>query len=356
MEEFLKKVYYDTSHPSGFGGVDAVYRAVQKEGVDISRKQVTRWLRQQPTYTLHKPIRRRFKRNRVIVGGIDDQWQADLVDVASLSRRNNGYRFLLTCIDIFSKYAWVVPLGDKTGTSLINAFKKILQEGRKPRLLQTDKGTEFTNRKFQSFLQKKNIEFFTTHNETKASVVERFNRTLKTKMWKYFTAQNTYNYAAVLPRLVSAYNRSFHRSIKRSPASVAPENSEDVWQTLYGTPNDGRRIGTAFKFNVGDTVRISMVARTFSKGYLPNWTTEIFTVSDRIPRDPPVYKLKDYDGEELKGTFYEQELQRVDKKDDLYEVEKVLQTRKRHGVTEYLVQWVGYPSKFNSWVRGLVSI
>ncbi len=356
MEEYLKKVYYETNHPSGFGGVDAVYRAVQKDGVDISREQIVRWLRQQPTYTLHKPIRRRFKRNRVIVGGIDDQWQADLVDVASLSRYNGGLKFLLTCIDIFSKFAWVVPLRDKTGTSLIKAFKRILRDGRKPRLLQTDKGSEFTNRKVQSFLTEKNIEFFTTHNETKASVVERFNRTLKTKMWKYFTAQNKYTYAAVLPKLVSAYNRSFHRSIKRTPVSVTPANSEEVWRTLYGTPNTKRSIVTAFKFNLGDTVRISMAARTFSKGYLPNWTTELFTISDTIARNPPVYKLTDYDGEELKGTFYEQELQRVDKKDDMYEVEKVVRTRKRRGVKEYFVKWLGYPDKFNSWVRGLVGI
>ena len=192
MEKYLKKVYYDTNHPSGFGGVDAVYRAVQKDGVKISRKQINSWLRQQPTYTLHQPIRRRFKRNRVIVGGIDQQWQADLVDVTSLSRYNDGQRFLLTCIDIFSKYAWVIPLQDKTGQSLIKAFARILKDGRKPRLLQTDKGTGFINQKFQSFLKNNKIKFFTTHNETKASVVERFNRTLKTKMWKYFTAQNTY--------------------------------------------------------------------------------------------------------------------------------------------------------------------
>lgn len=352
MEEYLKKVFYDTSHPSGFGGVDAVYRAARKDGVNISRKQITKWLRQQPTYTLHKPIRRRFKRNRVVVGGIDEQWQADLVDVASLSQHNGGIRFLLTCIDIFSKYAWVVPLNDKTGMSLIKAFKRILRDGRKPRLLQTDKGTEFTNSRFQSFLKKENIEFFTTQNERKASVVERFNRTLKTKMWKYFTAQNTYDYKPVLQKLVSAYNHSFHRSIKRTPDSVTPANSEVVWQTLYGPLNDERSIVTTFKFNLGDTVRISMAARDFSKGYLPNWTT----ISERITRNPPVYKLKDYDGEELKGTFYEQELQRVDKKDELYEVEKVLHTRKPRGVKEYFVKWLGYPTKFNSWVRGLVGI
>ncbi|XP_033642417.1 uncharacterized protein LOC117302552 [Asterias rubens] len=156
--------------------------------------------------------------------------------------------------------------------------------------------------------------------------------------------------------MVSAYNRSFHRSIKRTPTSVSPANSEEVWHTLYGIPDSKDSIVTSFKFNLGDTVRISMAARTFSKGYLPNWTTELFTVSNRTPRNPPVYKLTDYNGEELKGTFYKQELQRVDKNDEMYEVEKVLRTRKRRGALEYFVKWLGYPDKFNSWVKGLVGI
>ena len=100
-------------------------------------------------------------------------------------------------------------------------------------------------------------------------------------------------------------------------------------------------------------MRISMATRPFRKGYLPNWTTELFTISARIARRPPVYRLKDYGGEELEGTFYEQELQRIIQKNDLYTVEEVLQTRKRRGKTEYFVKWLGYPAKFNSWVVDL---
>ena len=191
------------------------------------------WLAQQDTYTLHKAIRYKFKRRRVIVGGIDHQWQADLVDVSRLAKFNEGNNFLLTCIDVLSKFAWVVPIPNKTGVTLVKAFQVIFKSGRKPQSLQTDKGGEFINRKFQSFLKRHGIHFFTTHNEeTKASIVERFNRTLKSKMWRYFTKENSQTFLPVLPQLVDSYNNSYHRSIKRKPASVNLMNEEETWTTL----------------------------------------------------------------------------------------------------------------------------
>lgn len=193
-----------------------------------------------------------------------------------------------------------------------------------------------------------------TYNETKASVVERFNRTLKTKMWKYFTANNTRHYLTALPKLMTAYNTSFHRSIGRAPATVNVYNADAVRKTLYPPVSAPKH--APFRFNVGDTIRINVAARPFKKGYLPNWTDEIFTVSARIARKPPVYRLRDYCGEELLGTFYEQELQRVVKKGDLYKIERVLAKRKRKGKTEYFVKWLGYPDKFNSWVPHLLSV
>ena len=107
---------------ANFGGLDAVYRAVKQKGKSkISRKQVQDWLTQQDVYTLHKPARRHYKTSRVIVFGIDEQFQADLVDVQNLSRYNKGYKYLLTCLDIFSKYTWVVLLKTKQGQELVKA-------------------------------------------------------------------------------------------------------------------------------------------------------------------------------------------------------------------------------------------
>ena len=349
MEKTLSSIYLDPSQPASFGGLDAVYRAVKEKGKSkICRKQVQDWLSQQDVYTLQKPARRHYKRSRVIVPGVDAQFQADLVDVQNLSRFNKGYKYLLTCIDIFSKYAWVVPLKTEQGQELVKVFQTILSSGRKPNKLQTDQSTEFLNRVFQKFLRENNIDFFTVNSGLKASAVERFNRTFKNKMYKYFTAKNTLTYIDVLPKLVKSYNNTYHRSIKMKPSQVTKSNEAKVWDTLYGTDDVDKRV--RYKFRVGDRVRISKVTRIFEKSYLPNYTEEMFTIYQRFSRQVPVYKLKDDAGEILDGTFYEAELQKVVKEDDVYRVEKVLRKRKHKGVVEYFVKWKGYPDKFNSWV------
>ena len=175
LSKVLNDIYYDPVHPAAYGGIHALYRAVKRDGrVKPSVRDIRTWLEEHDTYTLHRQPRRRFKRNRVIVSAIDEQWEIDLVDLSSLSRYNRGHNFLLTCIDVLSKFAWVVPLKNKKGTTLVAAFKGILKSSnRKPEKVQSDRGTEFTNELFQNLLKRYRIHFFTTGNETKASVVER---------------------------------------------------------------------------------------------------------------------------------------------------------------------------------------
>ena len=155
-------------------------------------------------------------------------------------------------------------------------------------------------------------------------------------------------YIDMLPDLEYSSNHSIRRTIKMKPAAVTADNEKQVWHTLYDDHDEVKHV--KYKFNIGDQVRISNIKRTFEKGYLPNFSKEIFTISKQVPRDPPVYKLKDYGSEELKGTFYEMELQKVTKPDDVYEVEKILKKRGRGKNVQYLVKWLGYPNKFNSWV------
>ncbi len=347
MEETLKEIYYHLPSGASFSGVEPVFRAARKKGLKtITRKQVREWLKKQEVYTFHKPVRKKFTRNRVITGGKNVQFQADLVDLSSLSRFNKGYKYLLTCIDIFSKYAWAIPLKTKTGPEITKAFKKIFKS-QKPKILQTDKGTEFLNRTFQAYLKKEGIRFFTTNSEAKSSVVERYNRTLKTKMWKYFTYKNTHQYIDVLKDLVNSYNHAFHRSIQMRPIDVNKSNEETVWQTLYGKTI---KKPARFKFQMGDQVRVSIAKKIFDKGYKANWSTEIFTIAQRIPRSPPVYRLDDQQGERIEGVFYEAELQHIIKTDDIYKVEKIVKRKKQNGKLFYLVKWLGWPDKFNSWV------
>ncbi|GFU67824.1 uncharacterized protein TNCV_1696341, partial [Trichonephila clavipes] len=197
----MEEAYQDPKRVASFGGVDVLHRAVDGK---VSKKLIKDWLEGVEAYTLHKPIRKKYQTNRVLVYSINQQWQADLVDLSSLQKHNHGFRYILTCIDILSKYAWAIPLKTKRGTDIVKAFKTIFSM-RKPKFLQTDAGTEFTTKTFQKFLKQEDVRFFTTYNNTKASVIERFNRTLKTKMWKYFTHNHTYEYMHILNDLLHSY-------------------------------------------------------------------------------------------------------------------------------------------------------
>jgi hypothetical protein len=226
--------------------------------------------------------------------GIDHQWQSDLVDLGKLASYNKRFKVLLTCIDVLSRYAWVVPLKDKTGTTLKEAFEVIFKPGRQPIRLQTDRGTEFTNIVFQKFLKEYNVQFFTTYNdERKASIVERFNRTLKTKMWKYFTHRETLIYVDVLPNMVESYNHTVHITIGIPPAEVTWATQTTVSKRLYVREGPTK----SCKFSPGDRVQLSKTNCTFKKGYLPNWTEELLTVVKCIETSPPVFLVKDDHGE-----------------------------------------------------------
>ncbi|GFN91902.1 integrase core domain-containing protein [Plakobranchus ocellatus] len=210
-----------------------------------------------------------------------------------------------------------------------------------------DKGSEFLNKIFINFLKAHSICFFTTENaETKAAVVERWHRTLKTKLFRYFTKTRQYRYLVVLQDLVTSYNNSYHHSIKRSPASVNRQSQEEVWQTLYGSTETKTKIP---KLKVGDFVRLARARRCFSKGYLPAWTVETFRVKVVRKTVPVTYVITDYNDNDVKGTFYEEELQKIGKPQD-YKVEKILR-KSRDGKKKLLVRWLGYGTDFNSWIH-----
>ena len=332
--------YLVPKEPGSFGGADKLHRYSNRPS-----KEVARWLMGQDAYTLHKPTRNRFRRRRTYAKDINDLFQADLVDMSAMARQNDGNRYLLTCIDVFSKRAWAVPLKTKSGENVKAAFEFIFKDAI-PNMLQTDKGTEFLNSTVQALFAQHDIKHYTSENEDiKAAVVERFNRTLKNKMWRYFTHAKTQKYIDVLDEMIDSYNNTYHRSIGMAPNQVTPDNMQTVMDRLY--PVKSKPI---YKFDIGDKVRMSKGKHVFKRGYMQGWTDEIFTVSERYPTDPATYGVRDYGGEDIKGKFYEQELQKVIKDDEVYDVEEVIKTRRRGGKVEYLVKWKGYPSKFNSWV------
>ena len=286
---------------------------------------------------LHKPIKRKFNKRRVLVSGIDKIWGADLADMTAINKDNEGYNFLLLVIDIFSKYGWIIPLKNKKGETVAEAFKEIFKE-RKPGKLWTDKGREFYNKDVKGL-----VELYSTENEEKSSIVERWIRTMKEKMWKYFTDNNTYTYMDVLPNLVEDYNNTVHTSTKFTPVEASKKKNElNIWRNLY--PDRLKINDITPKFLVGDEVRISKKKKVFEKGYTTRWTEEIFTITEIQNTNPVTYKIADLQGEEIKGTFYEPELQKTEQQ--VFRIEKVIKKEKGKS----LVKWKGYSDKFNSWV------
>ena len=250
---------------------------------------------------LHKPIIRKFKKGKVYSQIKDNIWGVDLADMQSLSRKNKGIKYLLCVIDLYSKYAFVIPLKDKKGISILNAFDKIIKQyNRKPNQIWVDQGGEFYNNIFKKWLSDNDIIMYSMYNEGKSVVAERFIRTLKSKLYKHVTATGK-NIYYVLDDVVNKYNNTKHSTIKMKPMDVRDNKRVDI--------DEHNEKGSRFK--VGDRVRISKFKNIFAKGYTPNWSKEIFIVDKINDTVPHTYNLKDLNNEEIIGSFYDQELQKT---------------------------------------------
>ena len=285
---------------------------------------------------LHKPIIRKFEKRRVYSTFKDNIWGADLADMQLLSKYNKGIRFLLCVIDIFSKYASVIPLKDKKGISIVKAFQSILkQSNKKPNKIWVDKGSEFYNAYFKKCLRDNDVVMYSTHNEGKSVVAERFIRTLKGKICKNMTSISKNVYIDKLDDIVDGYNNTYHTAIKMKPI--------DVKDNTY--INTDKEINNKDpKFKVGDRVRISKYKNIFAKGYMPNWSEEVFVIKKVKNTIPWTYVINDLNGEVIIGTFYEKELQKTSQEE--FRIEKVI---RRKGDKLY-VKWKGYDNSFNSWI------
>lgn len=344
-KEVLYDIYSDLSNAGAYGGAKRLYDEAKRLGHKVTHREVKEFLDNHVAYTLHKPARRKFPRNKTNVFWTDDVWQMDLVELRGLAKYNNGMKYILVGVDVFSKYAFAKAMPDKSGPTVLRAFKEVLKvAGRKPSKIHTDMGKEFIQKPFQRFLRSQGIKFFTTFSETKASVIERFNRTLKERMFEYFSDKNTYNYVDVLDQLIKGYNRTPHRSIGwLRPVDVSPANQLAVWTAYHMQKRP--RTPIKFKFKVGDAVRISRDKGVFGKGYEDTFSEEYFVIKQRLLRTPPAYRLKDLKDEDIMGVFYEPQLQKITPP-EYFVVEKVL----RKKGDEYYVKWRGFPKKFNQWV------
>ena len=221
----LCKIYYDPSNEVGYAGARRIIHEARNK---VDKNKIYKWLRARDAYTLHKSVHRKFQRLHYKVNKIDSVWEGDLIELCSLKSYNDEFSYIVVVIHVLSKYVWVEPLKDKSCAQVTKAFKNILSRSseRVPRLFQTDKGKEFIGTVMQQILKSKNILHRVTRNSNvKAAIVERFNRTLKGKMWRYFTYKNSKRYIDVLQDLVTGYNNGYDSTIKMAPSSMTVFNA-----------------------------------------------------------------------------------------------------------------------------------
>lgn len=283
---------------------------------------------------LHKPARRKYPRRRVTTKGILDLMEVDLVEMLPYAKLNKSNNYILTAIDVFTKKAYAEPVKRKTGKDVSEAFSKILRKSGTPKHVHSDRGKEFYNHEFKKLMEQHKINHYSTWSPMKATVVERFNRSLKELMYKKFSIQGSYKWINILPNLLSIYNNRKHRVIGMKPSQVSKSDESRLLKRMYRDHNKKRSLR---RFSAGDIVRVSKHKGVFTKGYHPNWSTELFKVRLIQPTYPITYLLEDLNGEPILGSFYSEELQKT-KYPDVYLVEKIL---KKKG-SKVQVRWLGF--------------
>lgn len=238
---------------------------------------------------------------------INERFQADLIVLPKLSRSNSNYKYLLTAIDVLSKYAFVFPIKRKKGPDVRAAFEKLFSKT-SFKYLQVDKGLEFYNKYVQSLMKDHNVCMYSIYSDKKASVIEAFNRTIMNKIQKYLTYNNTKRFVDVLPDLVNSYNNSVHSATKMKPSSVNENNQMLAWMNAFGKKLKNVKIKQVY--NQGDFVRIKIYKNVFDKGYSPNFSNETYVISKVNNSIPITYKLSNNNGEII-GSFYTEELSKI---------------------------------------------
>ncbi|KAL3078628.1 hypothetical protein niasHT_035111 [Heterodera trifolii] len=300
--EKINKIYTDPANPGGYAGASALYTAVKKKHPKLKRAAFEDFLQRNTTYTLFKPKREKFRRLRTVPTGFMTDVQADLADFQALSRKNSGYRYLLLAVDVLSRRMFGTPVKSKRPVDMKRAFEELFEQmPRVPDTMYTDRGLEFVAKPLKEFYAEKGIQKFETSSKKKAAVAERAIRTLKTRLYKYFSANNTSVWVNVVPKFLSAINNSVCRATGLRPNEISDANAREVWKRVYGeglTPAEKKP-----KIIAGETVRIPEPKHIFEKGYIPNYSDHVYTVDEARSTNPQHYLLKDYYGTKLKRKF-----------------------------------------------------
>lgn len=352
-EQLLKR-YKTAGDILAFSGRTKVGNELKTDGASVNRDLLSYNF----AYGLHRFYRKPKYVNPYFIYFPREQIQVDLVDIKDLHKDNNGTKYLLTAIDIFTRKAWVYPMKDKRAITSVAIMRQLLEDVGPflPKALFFDRGTEFINKLVQNLLKENNIKTILPNTEVKAAYVERFNLTLQRLLYMYMTQYNTFKYIDKLQHIVNTYNTRKHRSLGSIFSPNDAEKDENIDKVRYLQMEKRNKlidIGNKMKpkFRVGDIVRIKSQPGKFQRGYKQQFSQEYFQVIKIDNRFPiPTYRLKSLNiGDQIQGIFYENELQVI--KGNTFWIEKVLKTRIRSRKKEFLIKWVGFGPQHNSWVK-----
>ena len=350
MNTLLDTIYRDISNPAGLGSVQKLYNEGRKRNKNLTLKDVKSFLEGNRTYTLHKTTRKKFPRRKILAPKPRVIVSCDLGDFSALQKHNRGVKYVMFCLDVFSRFLQVFPLTSKSAKSSLSALRTILEsdEFKGVSRVFTDLGTEFYNNEIKKYLSSKRMTLYSNYSrETKASLAERVIKTIKSKIYKYLTHNNTLTYIDILPTLIDTYNNTHHRGLDATPAQVhrlshLPDIKKQFRLMYLSHPTDKKAVSS--QLSVGDIVRLQLLSRTqfkFNKAYKINNTEELFKIrrvdtSQKIP----VYYLRDLADEDVKGAFYREELTKSSLPDQFHV--DVLRTKTDKGEKKVLraVAWL----------------
>ena len=303
---------------------------------------------------LMRPAKKKYPRRQVVTSGADDIFGADIADFSYFADQNDGYKYWSVFIDCFNRFAWVIPMKDKTAATTLKSIEQCFKQnnGVACSKLWCDKGGEYYSRATEKWAKSHDIVIYSTYSESKSVMAERLIGTLKRMVWIRFMTEHTRRWIDILPEIVDQYNNTVHSSIHMTPTQARTKKGnaklmkEQENMDLYTSPGDP----LAQKFHLGDYVRISRVKGIFEKGSSANWSTEVFTVHTIIYSNPVTYHLADYNNEVIEGSFYAQELMKTEKP-DLFVIESILKTKTVKKKKMLFVKWLGYPASANSWIE-----
>ncbi len=351
-KRYIQTLYTSLHSPVAYSSPNKIYNYIRHKGIKIGLIKIRKALNELDSYTVYKNNPKRFPRPRVRVQAQYQQVELDLMDVRKSTQYNDGVKYLFVAVDVLSKLAFVYPLKTKMSDDVYKATKTLLDKWPLIQTFSSDRGSEFKSHTFHELLSQRNVRHFFAGGSGKSTIVESFIRYLRSRITRFKTENNTQTYINALGSIINSYNNTCHSSTKFKPSEVNHINQFTVYENLYMNSKNNLK-EHKFNYKIGDKVRISLDKSIFQRESDKKFTNEIFTVDYRYKKDGiPMYKLKDCTDQRLIGSFYNQELSKVENlKNKEFKVEKFIDEKRINGIPHLLVKFDGYSDQCAIWIK-----